>query len=77
MGYVGIFKYLYCSQAVVIVTLIFIDRFQERNPELPLNDFCIHRVTLIAAVVAAKCTDDKFYSNSHYAKVYLVEILRL
>jgi len=58
------------------VTLILIDRFQERNPELPLNDFCIHRVTLVAAVVAAKCTDDKFYSNAHYAKVYSLLGLR-
>lgn len=29
---IGIFKYLYCSQPVLIVTLILIDRFQERNP---------------------------------------------
>jgi hypothetical protein len=49
---VGIFKYLYCSQAVLIVTLI-------------------------AAIVAAKYTDDKFYSNAHYAKVYILRVLRV
>ena len=36
-------KYAFCSDSVYVMTLVYIDRLQERNPEFVLNRFSIHR----------------------------------
>jgi hypothetical protein len=36
-------KYAHCSDSVYILSLVLIDRLQERNEAFILNEFCVHR----------------------------------
>ncbi|OAY49440.1 cyclin-U4-1 [Manihot esculenta] len=64
-----IFKYANCSPSCFIVAYVYLDRFAQRQPSLPLNSFNVHRLLITSVMVAAKFMDDMYYNNAYYAKV--------
>lgn len=64
-----IFKYANCSPTCFIVAYVYLDRFVQRQPSLPINSFNVHRLLITSVMVAAKFLDDMYYNNAYYAKV--------
>lgn len=53
-----IFKYANCSPSSFIVAYVYLDRFAQKQPSLPLNSFNVHRLLITSVMVAAKFMDD-------------------
>lgn len=53
-----IFKYANCSPSCFIVAYIYLDRFSQRQPLLPINSFNVHRLLITSVLVSAKFMDD-------------------
>ncbi|XP_045788074.1 cyclin-U4-1-like [Trifolium pratense] len=64
-----IFKYANCSSSCIIVAYVYLDRFTQSQPSLPINSFNVHRLLITSVMVAAKFMDDVCYNNAYYAKV--------
>ncbi|KAF5952756.1 hypothetical protein HYC85_010700 [Camellia sinensis] len=64
-----IFKYANCSPSCFIVAYVYLDRFVQRQPSLPINSFSVHRLLITSVMVAVKFMDDIYYNNAYYAKV--------
>ncbi|XP_057458711.1 cyclin-U4-1-like [Lotus japonicus] len=64
-----IFKYANCSPSCFIVAYVYLDRFTQKQPSLPINSFNVHRLLITSVMVAAKFMDDMYYNNAYYAKV--------
>ncbi|KAL2478037.1 Cyclin-U4-1 [Forsythia ovata] len=64
-----IFKYASCSPSCYIVAYVYLDRFTQRQPTLPINSFNVHRLLITSVMIAAKFMDDLYYNNACYAKV--------
>ncbi|KAK4488560.1 hypothetical protein RD792_004324 [Penstemon davidsonii] len=64
-----IFKYANCSPSCYIVAYVYLDRFTQRQPSLPINSFNVHRLLITSVMVSAKFMDDMYYNNAYYAKV--------
>ncbi|KAJ4952330.1 hypothetical protein NE237_029162 [Protea cynaroides] len=64
-----IFKYANCSPSCFIVAYVYLDRFAQRQPLLPINSHNIHRLLITSVMVAAKFMDDMYYNNAYYAKI--------
>ncbi|KAJ8900230.1 hypothetical protein K2173_024870 [Erythroxylum novogranatense] len=64
-----IFKYANCSPSCFVVAYVYLDRFAQRQPSLPINSFNVHRLLVTSVMVAAKFMDDMYYNNAYYAKV--------
>ncbi|RDX99278.1 Cyclin-U4-1 [Mucuna pruriens] len=64
-----IFKYANCSPSCFIVAYVYLDRFTQKQPSLPINSFNVHRLLITSVMVAAKFMDDLYYNNAYYAKV--------
>ncbi|KAJ4847630.1 Cyclin-U4-1 [Turnera subulata] len=64
-----IFKYANCSPSCFIVAYVYLDRFAQRQPSLPINSFNVHRLLITSVLVAVKFMDDIYYNNAYYAKV--------
>ncbi|KAM7472022.1 hypothetical protein LguiA_010205 [Lonicera macranthoides] len=64
-----ILKYANCSPSCFVVAYVYLDRFTQRQPTLPINSFNVHRLLITSVMVAAKFLDDMYYNNAYYAKV--------
>ncbi|GAA0183829.1 hypothetical protein LIER_31176 [Lithospermum erythrorhizon] len=64
-----ILKYANCSPSCFIVAYVYLDRFTQRQPALPINSFNVHRLLITSVMIAAKFMDDLHYNNAYYAKV--------
>ncbi|CAM8923908.1 hypothetical protein QQ045_022364 [Rhodiola kirilowii] len=64
-----IFKYANCSPSCFVVAYVYLDRFAQRQPSLPINTYNVHRLLITSVMVAAKFMDDLYYNNAYYAKV--------
>ncbi|KAK4476455.1 hypothetical protein RD792_015609 [Penstemon davidsonii] len=64
-----IFKYANCSPSCYIVAYVYLDRFTQRQPGLPIDSFNVHRLLITSVMVSAKFMDDIYYNNAYYAKV--------
>lgn len=53
-----IFKYANCSPSCFIVAYVYLDRFTQKQPSLPVNSFNVHRLLITSVMVAAKFMDD-------------------
>ncbi|KAG8475022.1 hypothetical protein CXB51_031796 [Gossypium anomalum] len=53
-----IYKYANCSPSCFIVAYIYLDRFAQKQPTLPINSFNVHRLLITSVMVAAKFMDD-------------------
>ncbi|XP_044467903.1 cyclin-U4-1-like [Mangifera indica] len=64
-----IFKYANCSPSCFVVAYVYLDRFAQKQPSLPINSFNVHRLLITSVLVSAKFMDDFYYNNAFYAKV--------
>lgn len=64
-----IVEYAPCSRECYVLTLIYIDRLLQANPQLRVNNYNAHRLLLISVMVAAKFLDDTYYNNKCWAKL--------
>ncbi|KAH6813080.1 cyclin p4 [Perilla frutescens var. frutescens] len=64
-----IFKYANCSPSCYIVAYVYLDRFTQRHPSLPVDSFNVHRLLITSIMLSAKFMDDMYYNNAYYAKV--------
>ncbi|XP_062087156.1 cyclin-U4-1-like [Humulus lupulus] len=64
-----IFKYANCSPSCFVVAYVYLDRFTQSQPLLPINSFNVHRLLITSVMVSAKFMDDLYYNNAYYAKV--------
>ncbi|KAG8484752.1 hypothetical protein CXB51_023762 [Gossypium anomalum] len=64
-----IFKHANCSPCCFVVAYVYLDRFMQMHPYLPLNSFNVHRLLITSVLVSAKFMDDICYNNAYYAKV--------
>lgn len=53
-----IFKYANCSDSCYIVAYIYLDRFIQKQPFLPIDSFNVHRLIITSVLVSAKFMDD-------------------
>ncbi|KAF9625440.1 hypothetical protein IFM89_022837 [Coptis chinensis] len=72
-----IFKYANCSPSCFVVAYVYLDRFAQRQPCLPINSFNVHRLLITSVMVAAKFMDDMYYNNAYYAKVGGISITEM
>lgn len=61
--------YSRCSDACLVLTLIFIDRLLKMQPWLKLCRTNVHRLIATSLVIATKVHDDIHYANTWYARV--------
>ncbi|XP_030511967.1 cyclin-U4-1 [Rhodamnia argentea] len=64
-----IFKYANCSPSCFVVAYVYLERFAQQQPALPINSLNVHRLLITSVMVAAKFLDDIYYNNAYYAKV--------
>lgn len=62
-------KYFVCSDESYVLALVFIDRLGKADPSMIVCELNVHRLLMIAVMVAVKFHDDVYYSNAYYAKV--------
>ncbi|PIA30981.1 hypothetical protein AQUCO_05300067v1 [Aquilegia coerulea] len=72
-----IFKYANCSPSCFVVAYVYLDRFAQKQPSLPINSFNVHRLLITSVMVAAKFMDDMYYNNAYYAKVGGISITEM
>lgn len=53
-----IFKYANCSPSCFVVAYVYLDRFAQRQPLLPIDSFNVHRLIITSVLVSAKFMDD-------------------
>ncbi|CAA7026926.1 unnamed protein product [Microthlaspi erraticum] len=53
-----IFKYANCSDSCYIVAYIYLERFIQKQPYLPIDSFNVHRLIITSVLVSAKFMDD-------------------
>ncbi|XP_039001394.1 cyclin-U4-1-like [Hibiscus syriacus] len=64
-----IFKYANCSPSCFVVAYVYLDRFVQMQPSLPIDSYNVHRLLITSVLVSAKFMDDMHYNNAYYAKV--------
>ncbi|XP_010491362.1 PREDICTED: cyclin-U4-2-like [Camelina sativa] len=64
-----IFKYANCSDSCYVVAYIYLDRFIQKQPFLPIDSYNVHRLIISSVLVSAKFMDDLCYNNAYYAKI--------
>jgi len=72
-----ILKFAPVSDELLIMSLIYLDRFMERNTDTLLSRLNIHRLILTSVVLSTKFNSDFFYTNSYYAHVGGVTCLEM
>jgi len=71
-----IVKYTPCSAECYLLSIIFIDRVVQ-NHQIRVNSYNVHRLLLIATVMAAKLLDDTTVNNKYYSHVGGIPIKEL
>jgi len=61
-------RYFRCSDECFVLALVYIDRIGKRHASMAVCELTVHRLLVIALMIAAKFHDDTFYSNRHYGK---------
>lgn len=61
-------KYFLCSDECFVLALVYIDRIGKNNPSMNVCDVTVHRLVMIAVMIAAKFHDDNYYGNHYYGK---------
>ncbi|XP_022891976.1 cyclin-U4-1-like [Olea europaea var. sylvestris] len=60
-----IFKYANCSPSCYITAYIYLERFTQKQPLLPINSFNVHRLLITSVLVSAKFMDDVKLINEY------------
>lgn len=61
-------KYFLCSDECFVMALVYIDKIGKTNDSMTVCDLTVHRLLVIAVMIASKFHDDKFYDNRYYGK---------
>jgi len=61
-------RYSKCSPECCAIALVYMDRFLVAT-STPLTLFNVHRMILIAVMIAAKLRDDIYFSNGYYGSI--------
>ena len=61
-----IFNYANCSPSCYVVAYIYLDRFAQKQPSLPINSFNVHRLLITSVMVAAKFMDDMYVHRTSF-----------
>ncbi|KAL9650373.1 hypothetical protein ABK040_016440 [Willaertia magna] len=69
-----IVKFAFCTAECYILSLVYMDRLVQANPQFVISNYSIHRLLITSIMVAAKFFDDKFYDNAYYAKVGGIDV---
>mmetsp|Transcript_88880 Transcript_88880/g.248773 ORF Transcript_88880/g.248773 Transcript_88880/m.248773 type:complete len:282 (+) Transcript_88880:86-931(+) len=69
--------YYYCSDACLVLSMIYVDRLLQMHDGFVVSSLNIHRLMAVSVMVAAKFHDELFYSNGYYAKVAGVHLAEL
>lgn len=64
-----IVKYAYCSEECFILSLVYLDRIVQRNPNFYITSLNVHRLLITSVMVACKFFDDRYFNNAYYARV--------
>jgi len=64
-----VLRFARCSEECLILAMVYVDRAARRMPQLAPTAVNVHRLVLAATTLAAKFSDDIFYSNAFYARV--------
>ncbi|AFZ81173.1 cyclin domain-containing protein [Theileria equi strain WA] len=62
-------RYVHCSNECFVLALVYIDRIVKYHKDFTVSVVNIHRLLITAIMLAAKFSDDVYYSNSFYAQV--------
>ena len=73
---IRIVKYMKIEESTLILALIYIDRIS-RKKKIFVNEYNIFRLFFSSVVVATKFNEDKYQSNSYYAKIGGMELEQL
>nr|CAG4710421.1 unnamed protein product [Naegleria fowleri] len=68
-----IVRFAFCSAECYILSLVYMDRLVQSNPNFVISSLSIHRLLITSIMVAAKFFEDKFYNNEYYAKIGGIE----
>eukprot|EP00754_Rhynchopus_humris_P000351 Rhum_TRINITY_DN10224_c0_g1::Rhum_TRINITY_DN10224_c0_g1_i1::g.37428::m.37428 len=61
-------RYSYCSPECFLVAVLYIDKLSAKSG-MVVTSLNVHRVLLVALVLAAKTRDDIYFSNKYYASI--------
>jgi len=50
------------------MALVYIDKIGKTNDSMTVCDLTVHRLLVIAVMIASKFHDDKYYDNRYYGK---------
>ncbi|CAI0449692.1 unnamed protein product [Linum tenue] len=53
-----IFKYANCSPSCFVVAYVYLDRFAQKQPSIPISSLNVHRLLITSVLVSAKFMDD-------------------
>jgi hypothetical protein len=70
-------KYFLCSEECFVLALVYLDRVTKTCTSVTLCDLTVHRLVLVAILLAVKMQDDTYYSNAYYAKIGGLKLLEL
>lgn len=70
-------KYFACSEECYVLALVYMERAGNTHPAMAACVLNIHRLLLIAVMIAAKFHDDVSWGSSHYAAVGGVNVKEL
>ena len=62
-------QYAGCSNSAFVVAMVYLKRLARGNRMLKISSYNLHRLLIIALVLAVKMLDDRCYRNSHYARI--------
>jgi hypothetical protein len=62
-------KYFACSDECFVIALVYIDRITKASANVSVCSLTVHRMMVMAIMIAVKFEDDTYYSNKYYAKV--------
>jgi len=62
-------KYFVASDECYVLALVYIDRASKNDASMAVCELNVHRLLIVASMLAAKFNDDAYYSNSYYATV--------
>lgn len=58
-----------CSDECFVLAMVYINRAAKQHSSMVVCELTVHRLLIVAMMLAAKSHDDERYGNSHYAKV--------
>lgn len=71
-----IFKYTKIEDSTLTLSLIYIDRLFRRK-KIVLTEYNVHRILMSSLLISIKFNEDKYYSNTFYAKIGGMEVKQL